>query len=91
MEAVGAVVGMHPRIVEFAPAYLRLLGIWVEHNTPNFPMPVFWQDYLAADRTCELDTLPRLFGLMPERLEKNLDYLASFNKKSVRANSVKLG
>jgi NADH dehydrogenase len=50
-------------------------------------MPVFWQDYLAADRICELDTLPRLFGLMPERLGKNLDYLANVHKKSDRADS----
>jgi hypothetical protein len=47
----------------------------LENSFPNFPLSVFWQDYLAADRTCELDTLPRLFGLMPERFNRQLGHL----------------
>jgi NADH dehydrogenase len=86
-EAVAAAIHIRPRIIQFAPAYLRMLGVWVEHNTPDFPMPVFWQDYLAADRTCELDTLPRLFGLMPERLGRNLEYLNNLFIDSGRADS----
>jgi hypothetical protein len=35
-------------------------------------MGIFWSDYLAADRTCDLDTLPRMFGLMPERFSHRL-------------------
>lgn len=84
-DIVASTLRLKPRIVAFPQAYLRMLGVWIEHSTPNFAMPVFWQDYLAADRICELDTLPRLFGLMPERLGRNLDYL-----KSDRADSAKL-
>jgi NADH dehydrogenase len=58
-----------------SPAYLRLLAVFMENSFKNFPLSVFWQDYLAADRTCELDTLPRLFGLMPMRFARQLDYL----------------
>lgn len=64
-------------IVPISQAYLRILSIYLEHSIKNFPLSVFWQDYLAADRTCELDTLPRQFGLMPVRFSRQLDYLAS--------------
>jgi uncharacterized protein YbjT (DUF2867 family) len=63
-------------IVSISPAYLRILSIFMENTFKQFPLSVFWQDYLAADRTCELDTLPRLFGLMPERFNRQLAYLS---------------
>jgi uncharacterized protein YbjT (DUF2867 family) len=63
-------------IVSISPAYLRILSIFMENTFKRFPLSVFWQDYLAADRTCDLDTLPRLFGLMPERFNRQLAYLA---------------
>lgn len=61
--------------INTSPAYLRILAVYIENSFKNFPLSVFWQDYLAADRTCELDTLPRLFGLMPVRFARQLDYL----------------
>jgi uncharacterized protein YbjT (DUF2867 family) len=74
-EIVAASAGIKRSIIPVPPAYLRILAVWMEHNSRSFPMGLFWQDYLAADRTCELDTLPRLFGLMPERFARSLDYL----------------
>jgi uncharacterized protein YbjT (DUF2867 family) len=62
-----------------SPAYLRMLSIWFENRSGSFPLGTSWQDYLAADRTGDLDTLPRLFGLMPERLSKRLDHLRPEN------------
>lgn len=62
--------------VSISPAYLRILTIYLENSFKNFPLSVFWQDYLAADRTCDLDTLPRLFGLIPARLSHQIDYLS---------------
>ena len=32
-------------------------------------------DYLAVNRTCSVDTIPRVFGLMPARFTSRLDYL----------------
>lgn len=72
---IAQVAGIKRMIVQVSPAYLRILAVWMEHSMRNFPMSIFWQDYLAADRTCELDTLPRLFGLLPERFGRHLDYL----------------
>lgn len=61
--------------VPVSPAYLRVLAVWFENSARSFPMGTFWQDYLAADRTADLETLPRLFGLMPERMSRRLDHL----------------
>ena len=60
----------------------------MENSVKNFPLSVFWQDYLAADRTCELDTLPRLFGLMPARFSHHLDYLRLNNGKNANRRKI---
>jgi NADH dehydrogenase len=62
-------------MIPVPPAYLRMLAVWLDQSWRKYPISLFWQDYLAADRTCEIDTLPRLFGLMPERMSKKLEYL----------------
>lgn len=62
-------------IVEMSPAYLRILTLLMENTFKSFPLSIFWQDYLAVDRTCNLDTLPRLFGLMPVRFARQIEYL----------------
>lgn len=61
-------------LINLSPVYVRGLAIWLEHGR-NFPMPIYWLDYLASDRTCPLDTLPRRFGLMPARLHQQLEYI----------------
>jgi NADH dehydrogenase len=70
-------------ITPVSPAYMRILTIIVEGTFRNFPLSVFWQDYLAADRTCELDTLPRMFGLIPERFNRQLGYLTRPERKKI--------
>jgi NADH dehydrogenase len=83
VEAVKSAAHIHRLFVSISPAYLRILAIFIENSYKSFPLSVYWQDYLAADRTCELDTLPRLFGLMPVRFSRQIDYLAK--AKSGRA------
>ncbi len=63
------------RLVPIPPAYLRILALLVEQAAPRFPISVYWLDYLAADRTCPLNSLPRQFSLMPARFAHQLDYL----------------
>jgi uncharacterized protein YbjT (DUF2867 family) len=62
-------------VIGVQSAYLRILGLWIEQFNPGFPFSLFWLDYLAADRTCSIDTVPRSFGLIPARFSHNLDYL----------------
>lgn len=67
--------GLKRSMVSISPAYLRILSVWYEQFYKNFPVSTFLLDYLAADRTCPLDTLPRHFGIIPARLHQHLDYL----------------
>jgi NADH dehydrogenase len=87
VETLLAVTGLHRLAVPVSPAHLRILAILLEHSFNNFPMSIFWHDYLAEDRTCDLDTIPRLFGLLPERFGRQLDYLAGEKKRRAKTNS----
>lgn len=69
------VIGKRRQLVYMHPPYLRALTVLMEHLFPAFPTTVYWLDYLAANRTCSLDTLPRSFNLMPSRFAHRLDYL----------------
>jgi len=75
IQSIMAASGAQRWIVPLQPAYLRSLAVWLEHSRPNFPISLYWLDYLAADRTCSTDSMTRLFGLMPARFHQHLDYL----------------
>ncbi|NLG71697.1 MAG: NAD(P)H-binding protein [Chloroflexi bacterium] len=67
--------GRHRRLIGIRPPYLRALTVFLEFIFPNLPVSVYWLDYLAVNRTCALDTIPRVFNLMPSRMSQRLAYL----------------
>ena len=71
MQAVDA----NRRLISTRPPYLRGLTVFLESIFPGLPVSVYWLDYLATNRTCALDTIPRTFNLMPTRMLQNLSYL----------------
>ncbi len=71
--------GIQRSIFPTRPPYLRAITVFLDTLLPGLPPSVFWLDYLASDRTCALDTLPRVFGLMPSRFSHRLDYLDQEN------------
>ena len=69
-------VTRQPRLlVNWPTQSMRLLTIIIESVFPRFPTSIFWMDYLAINRTCPVDTVPRVFGLMPARFTSRLDHL----------------
>ncbi len=72
-------IGLERRLLPMRPPYLRALTVTLDATFSRLPISVFWLDYLAANRTCSLDTLPRTFGLMPSRFSQRLDYLEDIN------------
>lgn len=75
MEMILVKIGKRRGFISASPAYLRLLGLFWDQIAPKQSISYYWLDYLAADRTCAVDTLPRLFGLMPARFTQLLGYL----------------
>lgn len=72
-------LGVEKHLFHLRPPYLRALTVFLENLSPRLPVSVYWLDYLATNRTCSLDTLPRQFNLMPARLAQRLDYLKGRN------------
>jgi NADH dehydrogenase len=68
-------VGIKRTIVPVSPPLLRASTVLLEYLLPASPVSVYWLDYLATNRTCSLDTIPRNFNLLPSRFSKRLDYL----------------
>jgi NADH dehydrogenase len=75
VELVMQATGMRRRLVSIGAPYLRGLTVWLESWFPRLPTSVYWLDYLAANRTTALDTVPRTFGLLPSRMSTRLAYL----------------
>lgn len=56
--------------------YMRAILVMFDAFVPNFNVSTYWLDYVAVNRTCPVDNMPRIFGLMPARFGYRLDYLA---------------
>ena len=69
------VTGIKRSLVAVFPPLLRLVTVLLEYFLPSSPVSVYWLDYMASNRTCALDTIPRVFNLMPSRFSQRLDYL----------------
>jgi NADH dehydrogenase len=62
-------------LFQVRPPFLRI-GAWVLERVFRIPpINTFWLDYLAVNRTADLETLPRVFGLHPLRMKDSISYL----------------
>lgn len=75
LEMVMQTIGIRRRLWHIRPPYLRGLTTLLDSLFPGFPSSVYWLEYLAINRTCALDTIPRAFNLLPARMSQKLDYL----------------
>ena len=78
-EIIIEVLDIKRRFITVSPVFLNVLTELIEIIMPKFPTSVFWLDYLATDRTADLDILPRQFDLLPARMSQQLDYLKNLN------------
>lgn len=72
-------MGVRRRIFNMQPAHMRIAAIIAEYFLPWLPHSVYWLDYLAANRTCEIDSVPHWFGVLPARFSQHLDHLKDVN------------
>lgn len=75
VEAIMSVIRRPRWLVPLSFPFLRALTVTLEAVFPRFPTSGFWLDYLAVNRTCAIDSLPRFFGLLPARFKNRLDHL----------------
>ena len=87
VEQVMQASGLSRQIVPVGAPYMRGLTVLLESIFPSLPVSVYWLDYLAVNRTCALDTLPRVFKLMPARFSQNLAYLRKPEARSRKRRS----
>lgn len=63
-------------LVPLSQPWMRALLVMLDTSIRNFNVSTYWLDYVAVNRTCPVDNMPRIFGLMPARFSYRLDYLA---------------
>lgn len=81
-------MGLKRTLLSISPPYLRALTVFLEYLLPASPVSVYWIDYLATNRTCPLDTIPRVFNLMPARFSHRLAYLEGQDWRSHLLRSI---
>jgi NADH dehydrogenase len=62
---------------------IRFATLFADYISLPIPTNVFWLDYLAANRTCSLTTIPEVFNLLPSRFRKRLGYLNQESSKNM--------
>jgi uncharacterized protein YbjT (DUF2867 family) len=75
VQSVQEKINLKRRLVHVSPPYLRALTVLLESIFPGLPVSVYWLDYLAFNRTCSIDALPRVFNILPSRFDYRLDHL----------------
>jgi NADH dehydrogenase len=76
LEKLMEVTHAHRLFIQLPPPWMRALLVMLDTFIPNFNISTYWLDYVAVNRTCPVDNMPRIFGLMPARFGYRLDYLA---------------
>jgi len=75
IETIMTVTHTRRTILPLPPPYMRALFVMLDPIIPKSNISTYWLDYIAVNRTCPVDNLPRTFGLMPARFAYRLDYL----------------
>jgi len=75
LETLMTVTHTRRALLSLPPPYMRALIVMLDSIARNFSASTYWLDYVAVNRTCPVDNLPRTFGLMPARFAYRLNYL----------------
>lgn len=79
IQAILDQIKLRRHVVSIFPPYLRAMTVVLEDIFPGLPISVYWLDYLATNRTTHLDTLPRVFNILPSQFDHRLDHLQETN------------
>lgn len=76
LETIMNVTHMRRLFLPLPPPYIRALFVALDSFARQINASTYWVDYVAVNRTCPVENLPRIFGLMPARFAYRLEYLA---------------
>lgn len=76
LELLMTITNRRHLLVPLAPPYMRALFVLLDPLARSISASTYWLDYVAVNRTCPVENLPRIFGLMPARFAYRLNYLA---------------
>jgi len=65
-------IGKKRYLLSVSPAFLRARNLWLGESSSGSVLSTFWIDYLAADRTCALDSLAHQFNILPGRFSEKM-------------------
>lgn len=66
---------LNRRLYPISLPALRALIVFLGYAIPHFPVSSFWLDYISVNRTCAVETITRIYGLIPARFAYHLEYL----------------
>ena len=75
LETVMNVTRAHRAFLPLPLPYMRALFVLLDSLVRQLNASTYWLDYVAVNRTCPVENLPRTFGLMPARFAYRLNYL----------------
>lgn len=76
LETLMAITNRRHLLVPIPPPYMRTLFVLLDPLVRRISASTYWLDYVAVNRTCPVENLPRTFGLMPARFGYRINYLA---------------
>jgi uncharacterized protein YbjT (DUF2867 family) len=74
-ETIMSVTHSRRLILPLPYPYMRALIVLLDSFARQLGASTYWLDYVAVNRTCPVENLPRTFGLMPARFAYRLNYL----------------
>lgn len=69
------------RFLNISPVNYSFFTQIIENRMKDPPINVYWMDYLAENRTCDLDSMSRIFDIQPARMKQKLSYLRGNRSK----------
>lgn len=79
LEMILQAANLRRLLVPLGLSYLRTLTSMLEGIFPGYPFSSYSVDYFSYNRTCAVDTIPRVFGFLPARFSYRLEHLKSIN------------
>lgn len=81
MEIIAKKQSISLKLSGYNPQKYTFITQFLENAIKRFPPLAYWTDFIAENRLCALDSMPRFFGINPARFHNHIDYLNLSSRK----------